>query len=57
MKKLHALALVVLLAISTTAAARPGDGNPPPTFIKRLIRIVIKFVAQPHDPGIIPPHP
>jgi hypothetical protein len=57
MKKRYTLVLVLLLALTTTvSAARPADRDPSEPFVKKVIRF-IKFIAQPHDPGILPPHP
>jgi len=56
-KRYQALMLVLLLATTTNAfAARPGDGGPFEPIVKKVIR-VIRFIVQPHDIGIIPPHP
>ena len=57
MKKHQALILAFLLATTTTAfAARPGDRDPFEPILKKLVRIV-KLIVQPHDYGIVPPHP
>jgi len=56
MKQRYTLILALLLTLTTTAnAARPADRDPFPRLTK-IIRF-IKFIVQPHDAGIMPPHP